>query len=248
MKKNRWYGLLITILLGTTVLVGGMFQGQNDNTAISKEEIVERAWKAMFGDLKKQEVKSIYVEGFFHGSKIPNRMTVCRPDKFRNEVRGGILVFDGKRAAWAERTPDEEGNPRSPGIIGAEAWPHFEVDIALIFPAFFEYESEFRGRKKTNGEEMYEIYVKLPKGAHISYFIDAGDFLIKRRLVSWEGKPGAELWENLIDEYIEYKDGISFPAGYSFIGQKGWEKGDYQNVRLNPKLDKKQFTIPNNLK
>jgi len=248
MKKNLRNLLLLTVVLGITGPVLGMVPGQTEGPVISKEEIIEGAWKAMFGELKKEEVKSIYVEGYFHGSEIPNRMTVCRPDKFRNEVRGGILVFDGEKAAWVKRTPDEKGNPRHPEIIGPEAWPHFEVDIALIFPAFFEYDSEFRGLKDIGGKEFYEIYVNLPKGAYISYFIDVDDFLVKRRRVSWEGKPGEELWENTIEKYLPYEDGIRFPDGYSFKGQKGWEKGYYKNVKLNPKLDSKRFAIPENLK
>jgi len=248
MNKNLWCFLLITCVLGMTGPVLGMVPGQTEGPAISKEEIVEKAWKAMFGELEKEEVKSIYVEGFFHGRKIPNRMTVCRPDKFRNEVSGGILVFDGEKAAWVERTPDEKGNPRHPEIIAAEAWPHFEVDIALLFPAFFEYASDFRGLKEIDGKEFYEIYVKLPKGAFISYFVDAHDFLVKRRLVSWEGKPGQPLWENIIEDYVTSEYGIRFPDGYLFQGREGMEKGIYRNFKINIGPDEAQFVIPGNLK
>jgi hypothetical protein len=221
--------------------------GHDEHSAITKKEIIEKSWKALFGKLKNEELKSIYVEGFFHGSKTPSRMTVKRPNKFRNEVSGGILAFDGERAAWVKRNPDNEGNPRNPEIINSDHWLHFEIDIALIFPAFFEYASEYRGIKTINGVDFYEIFVKLPKGAYLSYFIETKDFLIKRRRVSWEGKPDEKLWKNIIDSYIDY-DGIKFPDGYTFKGRKGMEKGLYKNFKINIEPNEKLFLIPKDLK
>lgn len=239
--------IIKSVLIATILITVPLnFYGQNGNSTITKKEIIEKSWKAMFGKLKSEEVKSIYVEGFFHGSKIPNRMTVKRPNKFRNEVSGEILVFDGERAAWVKRNPDNEGNPRNPEIIDSDHWLHFEIDIALIFPAFFEYESEYRGIKTIDGKKLFEFFVKLPKGAHLSYFIDTTDFLIKRRQVSWEGKPGAKLWENIIDNYIDY-DGIKFPDGYTFMGRNGMEKGVYKNFKINIEPDGKLFVIPKEL-
>lgn len=86
----------------------------------------------------------------------------------------------------------------------------------------------------------------MPKGAYLSYFIDPKDFLIRRRLVSWEGKPEDKLWENIIDDYIDY-DGIKFPDGYSFMGRKGMEKGLYNNFKININPQEKLFTIPKDL-
>jgi len=239
----------IKTLLVATIMINAYlhFYGQNEDSRITKKMIIEKSWKALFGKLKNEEVKSIYVEGFFHGSKTPNRMTVKRPNKFRNEVRSGILVFNGERAAWVKRYPDEKGNPRHPEILPSNHWLHFEIDIALIFPAFFDYDSEYRGIKTIDGDKFYEVYVKLPKGAYLSYFIDVEDFLIKRRLVSWEGKHDDELWENIIDNYLDH-DGIKFPDGYSFMGQKGREKGIYKNFKINIEPDEKQFIISKELK
>ena len=174
-------------------------------------------------------------------------MTVKRPDRFRNEVSSGILAFDGKRAAWVKRYPDKEGNPRHPEIIDSKHWLHFEVDIALLFPAYFEHDSEYRGIKIHNEKKYYEIHVKLPMGAWLSYFIDPVDFLIKRRLVSWEGDPNDGGWENIIDTYIDY-DGIKFPDGYTFKGRQGMEKGLYKNFKININPDEKLFMIPRGLK
>jgi hypothetical protein len=57
---------------------------------------------------------------------------------------------------------------------------------------------EFKGLEKVNGSYAYRLYVSLPLGANITYFIDDKSFLVTRRLVSWEGDPKEELWENLV--------------------------------------------------
>jgi hypothetical protein len=37
--------------------------------APTNKGIIKKSWQALFGKLKREEVKSLYVEGFFHGSK-----------------------------------------------------------------------------------------------------------------------------------------------------------------------------------
>ena len=77
----------------------------------------------------------------------------------------------------------------------------------------------------------------------MTYFIDSKSFLVTRRLVSWEGDPKEELWENLIDGYTNY-DGILFPDGYALAGREGKEKGFYRNVRFNINPEDGLFKIP----
>lgn len=221
--------------------------GQDGEKKLTKEEVINSAWKAMFGDLKNEEVESFYIEGFFHGRKIPNKMTIKRPNLFRNEVSSGTLVYDGKRAAWAERKPDKEGNERFPEMIEEKHWIHFEVDIALAFPAFFDYPSEFTSINRAKGNNEYRFYVELPSGANVTYFLDAETFLLKSRLVSWEGNPEHSLWENLITGYVEYKN-FKFPDGYTFKGREGTEKGYYKNVKINVEPQDELFKIPDELK
>jgi len=212
---------------------------------LSKEEIIQKAWKAMFGVLKNEDVKSLYAEGFFHGSTVPSRQTVKRPNLFRNEVASGVLVFDGKRAAWAKQEPDEKGNPRGPELIEPASWRHFEIDIAILFPAFFDYPSEYKGRETVNNAEAYVIRVNLPLGGYVTYFIDAQSFLVARRLVNWNGVEGDD-WENLVDGHVKY-DGILFPDGYRYPGRNGLEKGTFQNVKINVNPADDLFKIPENL-
>jgi catechol 2,3-dioxygenase-like lactoylglutathione lyase family enzyme len=237
-------GKRIPLLLACAIAISAM--GQKGDVTLTKEVVIHKAWKAMFGDLQNQDIRSIYAEGYFHGRTVPSRITVRRPDRFRNENPAGVLVFDGRRAAWATRAPDEKGNPRGPELIEAKYWRHFEVDIAILFPAFFDHPAEFMGIEKVNGADAYKLHVPLPLGGSVTYFVDSKTFLVTRRLVSWEGDPKEELWENLVDGYVNY-DGIRFPDGYSFMGSKGREKGYYKNVRFNVEPEDGLFKIPEEL-
>ncbi len=215
--------------------------------AIGKDEVIRRAWKAMFGDREDKDIRSLTVEGYFHGATVPNRITVKRPNLFRNETKSGVLVFDGTRAAWATRAPDQAGNPRGPELIEPKSWRHFEVDIALVFPAFFDHPAELKGIAKVNGSDAYELSVTLPLGGIVTYFVDAGSFLVTRRLVWWDGADGTDPWENTVDGWLD-ADGIRFPDGYLFEGRQGREKGLYKNVRFNVQPDDEVFRIPEELK
>lgn len=220
---------------------------QEETVSITKDEVINRAWEAMFGNLALVDIQSIYYEAYFHGSKVPNKVYVKRPNLFRNEVSTGVLVFDGKQAAWAKRSPDKNGNPRNPEMIDTASWRHFEVDIALVFPAFFDYPSELKGIVKLQERSAYELYVELPLGGKVSYFVDTESFLVIRRLVSWSGDPSEELWENLIDNYINY-NGILFPDGYSYMGRDGMEKGYFKDFKMNINPADELFQIPDELK
>ena len=218
----------------------------SQNAEPSEDEIIQRAWAAMFGNAKSEDIRSLCVESFFHGSAIPSRQTVKRPNLFRNEVSSGVLVFDGKRAAWIEREPDENGKPLGPEVLDQAHWRHFEVDIALLLPAFFDYPSEYMGKEAVEGADTYKIRVTLPLGGKVIYFVDAGSFLVKKRLVSWDGGSPAAYWENTMTGHRQY-DGILFPEGCSYPGKDGRETGTYRNVKINVNPADKLFKIPEKL-
>lgn len=228
-------------------LVAAALPAQGADAPLAKEAIVARAWKAMFGERQNKDIQSIYVEGHFHGRLAPSRIFVKRPNLFRNENEGGVLAFDGRRAAWVKREPDKDGSPRQPELIKPEQWRHFEVDIALVFPAFFDHPAELQAIEKANGADAYRLRVQLPLGGSVTYFVDCASFLVTRRLVDWDGDPAAEPWENLIAGYTNY-DGILFPDGYSYAGREGREKGLYRNVRFNVDPADELFRIPDELK
>lgn len=242
---GKSFKILITIVLLSLSAV--FLEGRTESAGITKQEIIDKAWKAMFGERSNTDIRSVYLEGYFHGSTEPSRITIKRPNLLRNETKQGILVFDGHCAAWVKRGPDAHGNPQNPELIQPEYWKHFEVDIAIAFPAFFDYPSEFKGTEKVNGSDAYRLFVNLPLGGNVTYFVDSKTFLVTRRLVDWDGDPKADLWENLIDNYLDY-NGIRFPDGYTFQGRNGKEKGFYKNVRFNINPADRLFSIPEDLK
>ncbi|MDX1283459.1 MAG: hypothetical protein R3182_00530 [Draconibacterium sp.] len=210
------------------------------------QKIIQKSWKAMFGDLKNEDIKSIYVERYFHGSDVPDKVYVKRPNQFRNEARGNILVFDGKRAAWEKRTPDKDGNPQKPSLIEKEYWKHFEVDIAMVFPACFDYPSALEGKEKCGDGHAYKLFIQLPLGGHVTYYIDSKTFLITKYLVNWDGTSSDDDRENIIIGYTDY-DGILYPDGISFQGHDGPDNGIYKNVKFNIKPNEGIFEIPKGL-
>ena len=67
MNQSKIVRKIISLITLMLLLVNAY--GQTKDAKINKEEIISKAWKAMFGDLKNDELKSIYVEGYFHGRK-----------------------------------------------------------------------------------------------------------------------------------------------------------------------------------
>jgi len=240
----RAIGPLVAAALLSFSAIG--VRAQDTEPTMTKDEVIGKAWTAMFGERRDGEVRSLAVDAYFHGSTVPSRMTVKRPNFIRNELRDGVLVFDGKRAAWVERKPDENGKPRGPELIEPQYWRHFEVDIALLFPAFFDHSSELRGIEQVNGSDAYVLLVPLPLGGRVTYFVDTESFLVTRRLVSWNGSDDPTPWENLVDGWLDV-DGIRFPDGYVFEGRQGREKGIYTNVRFNVEPADALFEIPDGL-
>ncbi len=244
MNRSRIVRKIISLITLMLLLVNAF--GQNKGAQITKEEIISKAWKAMFGELKNEDIKSIYIEGYFHGRDIPNKTTVKRPNLFRNEITNSVLVFDGQRAADINKGPDKDGNPQVSEILDSPHWKHFEVDIALYMPAFFEYPAELKGIDKNEEAETYELYVELPLGGNMTYFIDTKSFLITRRLVCYSGDRTNDLWENIITKYAEF-NGVIFTSEFTYKTKEGEETAFLKNVKFNVNPADELFKIPDGL-
>ncbi len=235
-----------SLIIGATLLCGLFLElspvlGQDQDKL--KERIIKNAWEAMFGDLRREDLHTIYYESYFHGREIPGKIYIRRSGQFRNESEDMTLIFDGKRAAIIDHSTVKEGEAGDLEIVDSSYLSHFEVDIALAFPAFFEYPSEYRGTARTGDAECWELCVNLPHGGHLSYFVDTTNYLVRRRLVSWDGDAEKDLWENIISGYQEYNR-ILFESGYSFMGQDGQEEGYYRNAKFNMEFHDSLFSIP----
>jgi hypothetical protein len=237
--QHRATGLIKLAAIALISLTTFAGTGSAQDPSLDKDGIIDRAWTAMFGDLERDEVRSLYIE-----TSEGNQLTVQRPNLFRNEHDGGIIVFDGERAAWAERPPDEGGNARGPEMIGPESWVHFEVDIALLFPAFFDYPSELRGLQRLEPRVFaWELFVELPKGGTVSYFLDARSYQVIRRMVNWEGNPTHFIYGQAIPGHTDH-DGVTYPDSYIYPTREGDQTLAYSHVELNRDVTEAMFQLP----
>ena len=55
-------------LLSALCVVARAAEGQTQQVTPAREEVVARAWKAMFGERQDEDIRSVYVEGYFHGA------------------------------------------------------------------------------------------------------------------------------------------------------------------------------------
>jgi hypothetical protein len=103
-----------------------------------------------------------------------------RPGRF-------VLVFDGERAAYLKGPLRNDGSLGGPQILPDEHWPHFEIDIALYLPAFFDSPSRYTGRARVHGVDTYSLEVRLPLGGEVIYWVDSESYLpIKVAVPAWE--------------------------------------------------------------
>lgn len=110
----------------------------------------------------------------------PNLVRRTRPERF-------VLVFDGQRAGFLEGPPEEDGTLRGPHLLPAEHWPHFEIDIALYFPAFFDTPAVYKGLATVEGTTAHLLEVNLPLGGRVLYWLDVESSLpIKVAVPDWE--------------------------------------------------------------
>jgi hypothetical protein len=232
--------LQVTLLLSLLLVPSGLRAQDQDKL---KDRIIKNVWEAMYGELSPDDLQTLYFESYFHGREVPGKIYVKRPNQFRNESEGITLIFDGEHAAIIDGSKADKGEAGGISLVDSAFLSHFEVDIALAFPAFFEYPSEYRGKVQVGTSDCWELFVGLPHGGHLSYFIDTSSYLVIRRLVSWDGDPEQELWENIISGYHEYK-GILFESGYSFKGHEGQEEGFFRNAKFNLDLDDALFRVP----
>ena len=206
----------------------------NNDKKITKEHIISNTWNAMFGSLDRSSVHSIYVERFSSDSKTPDRIWVKRPNMYRLETSDGeVIIFDGERAAL-KKTTKSVGSVQKIELLASSHWLHFEVDIGLFFPAFFDYPSKFKGLRKVEGVLAYELFVSLPLGGHVTYMIDAERYNIIKRVANWEGNPTHRSFENSIETYITFKN-LKYPGGFTYLTREGDEMYvKYKNVQINP--------------
>jgi hypothetical protein len=170
---------------------------------------------------------------------------VGRPNRLRTEGVGRhVLVFDGEHGAFLQRPPADDGTPQGPAPIEAEYLKDLELDIAFVFPAFFDHPAEYLGRELVEGVETHKLGVTLPRGIRTTWFIDAETFL-PLKVVAEVTVDGTVYQPGRV--FLQYADqgGMQYPRAVIY-----WWTSDAVDtavvnmVEVNPALGADRFVIP----
>ena len=145
----------------------------------------------------------------------------------------GIAVFDGNRASI------DGGTSGEPELVPPEAWMHFPWDIALWFPAFFDYDSEYLGRQTVDGVDGHDLQVTMPLGGTITYFIESDTYLPRIITISLFSDGAERDFRTEVGDY-ENVDGVLFPHTQS---RNGEQIAVLQNLEFNVPFPDDHFTI-----
>jgi hypothetical protein len=234
-KKSHWKTLVVVFAAAT------LSSCARSAEPLTAEDIVARCAEAMGGEGGIQTLRTLS----FRLSS-PNRpqqllWEIARPNFVRKERAGDlILVFDGNRAAFLQAPPNEDGTPGEPHVVDQADWHHFEMDIALYVPAFFDYPAAYVDTTSVNGSSAYLLQVDLPMGGVAAYAVDAESFLpTKVALPDWDYEifPGDYREVGGFLYFHEYRTGAD-PENVTVL----------EDLEVNVELPADRFAIPSSLK
>ncbi len=209
------------------------------------EQIVARTAEAMAGAVRIDDVRTVRIDMTYPDHEYPVVSEVGRPNRLRTEGVGRyILVFDGERGAFLEQPPAEDGTPQEPALIDAAYVRDLELDIAFVFPAFFDHPSEYLGRETVDGVETHKLGVTLPLGIPTTYFIDATTYL-PLKVVADVTVDGTAYHPGRVYHAYANQGGIMYPRTVTY-----WWMPDQVDtatvdlVEVNAALGEDRFVIP----
>jgi len=209
------------------------------------ERIVARTAEAMAGAGGIEDLKTLRIRMVYADHDYPVVSELSRPNRMRTEGVGSyVLVFDGERAAFLESPPAEDGTPQSPALVDSRHLGDLELDIAFVFPAFFDHSSEYLGREVTEGVETHKLSVTLPLGVRVTYFIDAESYL-PLKVVADVTVDGTEYHPGRVFSDYEDRGGMMYPRTVTYW----WMADEVETavvdlVEVNVPIGEDRFMIP----
>ena len=214
------------------------------------ETIVAKVGDAMTGNaVEIDDVRTVRVTMVYPDHAYPVVTEIRRPNCMRAEGVGSfVIVFDGQRGAYLERPPADDGSPRGPELIDAQYLKDFELDIAFVFPAFFDHPSEYLGREPVEGVDAHKLRVDLPLGIRTTYFVDATSFL-PLKVVADVTVDSTEYHPGRVFGAWEETGGMKYPrtVRYWWVGEDV-ASAVVESVEVNPSLGDDLCTIPADLR
>jgi hypothetical protein len=221
------------------------YQRQLTTDAPAAEHVVARVEQAMIGAGALDDLKTLRITMDYPDHDYLVVTELMRPNRMRTEGVGNyVLVFDGENGAFLQSPPAEDGTPQGPELIDAQYRRDLELDIAFLFPAFFDYPSEYVGREVTEGVEAFKLRVLLPSGLATTYLIDANNWLPLQVLADiivdgTEYHPG-----RAFADYEEW-EGIAYPRTVTYWWlPDAVEAAAVDAVEMNAPLGEDRFAIP----
>jgi len=201
---------------------------------------VIRCAKAMAGSESLENLKTLRFEARNSGQKQSLKWEIIRPNLLRKErERAFVLLFDGRRAGYLEGPNLENGTLQGPHLVPQDDWHHFELDIAIYIPAFFEFPSDYAGIATVSGSRAHLLRVTLPMGGVVTYAIHAKSFLpIRVDIPAWN-------YQRMMGDFKR--------VGGFFLPHKYWDPSDssqvtvLKNLTVNADLGKDRFAFPSDI-
>jgi len=151
-----------------------------------------------------------------------------------------------ERAAFLKYM-DHEGNALQPFLITEDNVKDFELEIAWLFPAFFDHPTEYLGRRELDGVEVHVLRVALPLGAPLEYYLDGQTFLPVRAEGSTVHEGKKYTLGRLYHDYAEV-DGVFYPTRMELLAKASEpEPAIIESLEFDVKFAPEHFAIPDSL-
>lgn len=209
---------------------------------ITAEQAVAGCAKALGGAEKVDALKTLRFKITHPEKNLQFVIEIKRPSRIRSES-GYILVFNGTRAGFLKGAPSENGKDPGPQLVEAESWKDFEVDIAFLFPAFFDYPSTYLGLETIEGRGFHKLGVALPMGLRMTYLLDEKTFLPYKIIAHVPSGGVTYNPERVLGDYEE-TGGVLFPRTFTSTGWSEKGRATVTSVEVNIPLGDDRFEMP----
>lgn len=235
-------GFRLSGALGWLVVLGAAALPVAATDPVTAEQVLARCADALGGADRIAAVRTLRFSVSYPDSAALVVNEISRPSRIRTEA-GYILVFDGARAGFLKGAPASDGIDPGPLLLAEESWKDFEVDIAFLFPAFFDHEAEYAGAETVAGTTYHALKVALPLGAGMTYYLDGATFLPSRMVADVPSRGAVYHPERVVGDYRETA-GVLFPRTFTSTGWGEKGRATVVSVEVNPPLGDERFEPP----
>ena len=234
---------LLVSLLSLVLVLPAAVRARAAAQAVTARDVVEACAEAMGGRERIDALRTLRLRYTLpdHGGS-QSVTQIMRPNLIR---LGDAVVYDGERAAFLVPGTEDDPAPRLGEIVDPEEYVDFEIDVGRYFPTFFDYPAQYQGVEFVAGIETHKLFVLLPLGGRMTYYIDAETHLPLKVDYGMTMYGREYRGERFYGDYREVK-GVRFPHAYSYFSphwrQMLWIEMD--EVEIDAPMPEDLFRIP----